>query len=100
MKWTELLSEIAERSDLSVPTVRKVLGGLAQVSAERLVEGDTLSLRELGNLSASWRSPRRLHSVHDQRDIMIPGRYVVVFRPAEGLRTKLAEVDKRSDESE
>ena len=47
-------------------------------------------LKGLGTMSAQWRERRILRSPRDRRKMFIDGRWVVRFRPAEGVQRVLA----------
>lgn len=90
MTWEELIGDVAERSDVSRAQARKILSTLCAVVVERVCEGETVVLPNIGSLQRQWRSSRALRSISDGRTILVDGRFMPRFRPAGALRRALS----------
>ena len=89
MTWAELSKRVAERSGESKAATQRVLDALVAEMSDALAEGGAVSLPRVGSISSSWRESRTLRSIGDGRKILLDGRYVARFRPAQGLRERL-----------
>lgn len=90
MKWTALIAEIANRTELDERQVRACLKALSCIVREELAEGRDVPLKGVGVLSSYWKKGRVLRSVHSRRKMWVGGRLVPRFRASSALRELLA----------
>lgn len=96
MNWTDLLEEVARRSDLPTSTVRTVMSNLTSVVQEKVGAGDTISLRGIGRIERRWTKGRVLRTVGTRRRMWVGGHFVPRFRPSRSLR-RAADVSNEAD---
>lgn len=92
MKWSHLIQQVARTTGEDTRAVRDILRAMMQVVANAVVHGDedSVHLRGLGTIERRWRQPRKVRLVSDGRQVQLDGRYSIVFKPARGLRGRLA----------
>lgn len=89
MNWRDLINEVATTTGLPKSRVREVLEETVDLVNAKMTEGEEVSIRGLGVFGFRWRAARALQSVSDNQRIVMDGRYVARFRPAQRLRDSL-----------
>lgn len=81
----QLITDLAESTDLSKAQVRDLLDQLAQIAHDALENGDELTLPGLGKLKVGERPARTGRNPQTGAAIQIAARKVVKFVPAKSL---------------
>ena len=86
MNKSELISDVADRTNLSKIDAAKALGAVLDVVADSLAEGETVSLVGFGNFSVSRRNARTGRNPQTGAEIHIPARNLVKFSAGKALK--------------
>ena len=87
MKNSELVQEIARRSDLPKAKVAMTLDCLAEVVQETLSRGDgEVTIAGLGKLVAKYRAPREARNPATGETVNVPAKVVAQFKAVGALR--------------
>ncbi len=86
MNRSELLKQMAERSQLPQTTCRLVLQHLQQSLCQALHEGETVYIPKLGVFEVRHHLPRSGRNPQTGELIEIPLRTVAAFKPASDLK--------------
>ena len=90
MNKAQLVSEIAEKSELSKKEAEKALNAFMEVVEEALVQGDKVQLVGFGTFETRERAARQGRNPRDpQQVIEIPASKAPVFKPGKGLKDKI-----------
>ena len=89
MKKDELVTKIAENTDLSKSDVNKVLASLTNVVAEALKANDEVALPGLGKFQVKERAARTGRNPHTGETIKIAAAKVPLFKVAKPLKDAL-----------
>ena len=89
MKKDELVTKIAENTDLSKSDVNKVLASLTNVVAEALKVNDEVALPGLGKFQVKERAARTGRNPHTGETIKIAAAKVPSFKVAKPLKDAL-----------
>ena len=86
MKKHELIDSVAEESGFTRVQVRTLLDSVSRVVHDAVNAGGDVFLAGLGKLSVSHRGPRKARDLHKRIAVIVPPRYVILFRPSESLK--------------
>ena len=86
----QLIAEVARRTSLTQPQVQEALGGILEMIAERMAEGDAITLVGFGRFEANEHRPRTVQG-RDGKTYHVEGRLVPSFRPYPSLRRRVQE---------
>jgi len=86
MNKSELISKVAEMTDLSKKDVTKAVDAVFEAITEALQNGDKVQLVGFGNFEVRERSARKGRNPQTGEEIDIPASRVPVFRPGKLLR--------------
>ena len=86
----QLIAEVARRTSLTQPQVQEALGGILEVVAETMAEGDAITLVGFGRFEANEHRPRTVQG-RDGKTYHVEGRLVPSFRPYPSLRRRVQE---------
>lgn len=89
MNRSDLVTEIAERTGLPRAAVQRVLKAQGEVALEVLARGESVTIPGLGSLGGRWQEARTLRTVHDQRKMILDGRFIPRFRSGKAVRDVL-----------
>ena len=90
MNKAQLVSEIAEKSELSKKEAEKALNAFMEVVEDALVQGDKVQLVGFGTFETRERAARQGRNPRDpQQVIEIPASKAPVFKPGKGLKDKI-----------
>lgn len=95
LKKTALISEVADEAGLTQAVVRQVLDAAAVVIKSNLAAGRDAFLFGLGKLSVVHRGPRPARHMRTGERVIVPPRYVALYRPSSGLE---AVINGRDDD--
>ena len=90
MHKRQLIAEVARRTSLTKAQVREALGGILEVVAETMVDGNYVTLVGFGRFEANEHRPRTVQG-RDGRIYQIEGRLVPSFHPYPSLRRRVQE---------
>ncbi|WP_374286596.1 HU family DNA-binding protein [Pseudomonas fluvialis] len=85
----QLITDIAEATDLSKTSVRAVLDQLAQIAADELEHSGEITLPGLGKLKVGERQARTGRNPQTGASIQIAAKKVVKYVPAKALADSL-----------
>ncbi len=94
MTLAQLEAILAERLGTRTEEATRMLRGALSLVAERLEAGESVKLAGFGTFEVRERPPRRRKDPRDGRDIEVPARRGVVFRPS---RRVVASVNRSAD---
>ncbi|MBC9890464.1 MAG: DNA-binding protein HU [Opitutae bacterium] len=86
MNKSELISDVADRTNLSKKDAANALGAVLDVVADSLAQGETVSLVGFGNFSVSRRNARTGRNPQTGAEIHIPARNLVKFSAGKALK--------------
>jgi DNA-binding protein HU-beta len=86
MNKSELVGEIAKKSNLSKKNSELALNTLIEVIGDTLKKGEKISLVGFGSYEVRKRKARRGTNPQTKEEIKIPAKKVAVFRPGKTLR--------------
>ena len=90
MTWNELIAAVAAKTGRSQTQTRELLDATMEQIVLALAEGEKVPLKGVGVLSSVWREARTVRSITNRRRMMVDGRYLPRFRPAQAMRERLA----------
>lgn len=90
MTWNHIVQRVAERTGLSVPTVRLVCHQLAEVITEELRAGHAVRFPSLGIFASAWQPSRTVRAVGGGPELTLRGQRVARFRASAALKRALA----------
>lgn len=91
MNKTDMVDAIAERSNVTKGTIRKVLDVLPDVFAEALMDRDDVKISGFGTFRTVIRAPRKARNLKTGGEIVLPETAVVKFVPSTILKNAIAE---------
>ncbi|MEN8905499.1 MAG: HU family DNA-binding protein [Clostridiales bacterium] len=86
MNKAELISAIAQKSELSKKDSEEALNAIMRSIEEVLKKGEKLSLVGFGSFEVKKRKARKGMNPQTKEEIKIPAKKVPVFRPGKGLK--------------
>ncbi len=86
MNKNELVSAVAEKSEVTKKDVDKVLKALVAVMSEDLAEGGRIQLPDLGSFKCNERNARTVRNPRTGEQMNSPACKVVKFTPAKALK--------------
>jgi nucleoid DNA-binding protein len=86
----QLIAEVARRTSLTQAQVCEALGGIEEVIAETMAEGNCVTLVGFGRFEANEHRPRTVYG-RDGKTYHVEGRLVPSFRPYPSLRRRVQE---------
>ena len=86
----QLIAEVARRTSLTQAQVREGLGGILEVVAETMAQGDAVTLVGFGRFEANEHRPRVVHG-RDGQTYHVESRLVPSFHPYPSLRQRVRE---------
>lgn len=86
MNKNELVSAVAEKSEVTKKDVDKVLKALVAVMSEDLAEGGRIQLPDLGSFKCNERNARTVRNPRTGEQMTSPACKVVKFTPAKALK--------------
>ena len=86
MNKNELVSAIAENSEVTKKDVDKVLKALVEVMSKDLAEGGRIQLPDLGSFKCNERNARTVRNPRTGEQMTSPACKVVKFTPAKTLK--------------
>ena len=86
MTKPELITKIAEKSNLSKKDAAVALAALASTITETLTAGDKLSIPNLGTFEVKQHAARTGHNPRTGETVEIAAKKVPAFKPAKALK--------------
>ena len=86
MNKTELVSKVAESTELSKKDVAKTIDAVFETISEALQSGDKVQLVGFGNFEVRDRSARKGRNPQTGEEIDIPASKVPAFKPGKALK--------------
>jgi DNA-binding protein HU-beta len=86
MNKADLVSRVAEKTDLSKKDVTKAVDAVFDAIAEALRNGEKVQLVGFGNFEIRERSARKGRNPQTGEEIEIPASRVPAFKPGKALR--------------
>jgi DNA-binding protein HU-beta len=86
----QLIADVARRTSLTRAQVREALGGILEVVAETMAEGNCVTLVGFGRFEANEHRPRTVQG-RDGNTYHVESRLVPSFRPYSSLRRRVQE---------
>jgi len=86
MNKADLVSAVAEKTDLSKKDVAKAVDAVFEMIAEALRNGEKVQLVGFGNFEIRERSARKGRNPQTGEEIDIPASRVPAFKPGKALR--------------
>jgi DNA-binding protein HU-beta len=85
MNAKELVDAVAAKADLPKGQVKRMLDACAEVKAEALRRGESISIPGEGILKVKERGPRMGRNIHTGEKVQVAAKTVVKFVPAKSL---------------
>lgn len=92
MNKADLVSRVADKSDLSKKDVAKVVDAVFDTIAEALQNGEKVQLVGFGNFEIRERSARKGRNPQTGEEIDIPASRVPAFKPGKALKEGIQQV--------
>ena len=89
MKKEELITKVAQATGLKKTEVKKVLESFIETLSESLSKGERTAIPGFGIFSVKQRKARKGRNPRTGKEIKIPARKVVYFKPAKALSQKV-----------
>ncbi len=89
MNKAELLTTVAERSEMSKKDTARVVDTLMDTIAEVLAKGDKVQLVGFGNFEVRERSARKGRNPQTGEEILIQASKTPAFKPGKALKEKV-----------
>ena len=89
MNKAELIDAMASNAEISKADAKKALDGFIAATTNALTDGDRVSLVGFGSFSISERSARTGRNPQTGKEISIPAKKVVKFKPGSELNGKV-----------
>lgn len=89
MNTSDLVAALAKNWDMSKTETRKLLDIIVQTFNDKLAEGNSFSIPDLGTFSTSTREERKSYNPHYEQYMKLPPKRVVDFSPSKGLKEDL-----------
>jgi len=89
MNKADLVSDIAEKADLSKKDAEKALNALVDSVEEALTGGDKVQLVGFGSFEVRERAERKGRNPQTREEIIIKASKVPVFKPGKALKDML-----------
>jgi len=86
MNKTDLISKVAETSELSKKDATKAVEAVFEAISEALQNGDKVQLVGFGNFEVRERSARKGRNPQTGEEIDIPSSKIPAFKPGKALR--------------
>lgn len=85
MNKAELIEAIASEANLTKADAKKALDAFIDTTSKALKKGDRISLVGFGSFSVSKRAARKGRNPQSGKEIQIPAKKVVKFKPGSDL---------------
>ncbi len=85
MNKAELVSAIAEKTGFTKVQAKSALEAFMEVAADSLKSGEKVSLIGFGTFSVTRRAARKGRNPQTKKEMMIPAKNVVKFKPSSEL---------------
>ena len=85
MNKAQLIDAIAEKAGLTKADSKKALDAFIEATSEALKSGDRIALVGFGSFSVAKRSARTGRNPHTGKEISIPAKSIVKFKPGSEL---------------
>jgi DNA-binding protein HU-beta len=89
MNKQDLVAEIAKKSGLTKIDAKKALDAYVDATSKALKKGDRVALVGFGSFSVSKRAARKGRNPQSGKEIKIPAKKVVRFKPGKELSDKV-----------
>ena len=89
MKKEELVKKIAEKTGLKRSEVEKTLKAFVETLGEALEKGERIAIPGLGIFNVRERKARKGRNPRTGKEIKIPARKTIRFKPAKSLSEKV-----------
>ncbi|MBF0705857.1 HU family DNA-binding protein [Alkalihalobacillus hwajinpoensis] len=89
MNKAELLTTVAERSEMSKKDTARVVDRLMDTIAEALAKGEKVQLVGFGNFEVRERSARKGRNPQTGEEILIQASKTPAFKPGKALKEKV-----------
>ncbi|MEK3787758.1 MULTISPECIES: HU family DNA-binding protein [Paenibacillus] len=86
MNKTDLINQVAEKTELSKKDVTKAVDALFDTISEALQSGDKVQLVGFGNFEVRERSARKGRNPQTGEEIEIPASKIPAFKPGKALK--------------
>ncbi|MDR1758573.1 MAG: HU family DNA-binding protein [Bacteroidales bacterium] len=85
MSKLDLINAMAEKTGSTKAEAKKALEAFLEIATETLKKGENVSLIGFGTFSVQKRAARKGHNPQTKKEILIPTKKVVKFKPGQGL---------------
>ncbi len=89
MNKAELIDSIASEADITKADAKKALDAFIETTTKALKKGNRVALVGFGSFSVSKRSARKGRNPQTGKEIKIPAKKVVKFKPGAELSEKI-----------
>ncbi len=93
MTKKEIVRTIAHQTGLPPQDIKRVVQETFDAIIDTLVEEGRLELRNFGVFQVKARSARKARNPLTGKEVEVPGRYVVTFKPGLIMQQRVADVD-------
>ncbi|TLS38745.1 HU family DNA-binding protein [Pseudalkalibacillus caeni] len=90
MNKTELITQVAQRAELSKKDTSKVIDCLMDTITEALAEGEKVQLIGFGNFEVRERSARKGRNPQTGEEILIAASKTPAFKPGKSFKEKVS----------
>lgn len=89
MNSKDFLARLSERSGLSLEDTSRNLSSLVETMAEKLCEGDTISIQGFGSFEVKKRNERVIVNPVSRQKMLVPPKLTLNFKPGVPLKERL-----------
>lgn len=89
MTKAEIVAKVAEKTGLSKQMTAKTFDAIMDALAEGIKKGERIAIPSLGVFKVVTRKPRKGRNPKTGKEIKIPARKAVSFKPSAALKEKL-----------
>lgn len=94
MDTKTLINEVAERTGRDPEDIEVLVGSLSSVIADRIKEGDVVTVPGFGSFEPKLRAERVTNHPSTGKKILVPPKMSMVFKPSALLKQKVRNLEK------
>jgi nucleoid DNA-binding protein len=91
MTKSELIKEIATKTNVSNKTVEDVINVAIAVSIDTVAKGDSIVIKGFGTLAPKYRKAKKARNIRSGVSIDVPAYYAPAFKPSTDFKEKVRE---------
>lgn len=93
MNNSDVVSALANNWDMTQKETRQLLDAIINTFKDNLAQGVSFTIPQLGTFDSHTRARRKSYNPGEEKFMMLPPKRVVDFRPNEGLKEEMKDID-------